>query len=327
MTRQPRSFVVTLVLALACQRSAVAARPRPEPVDLGAIEVPPEAARHNADGMKAYEAGDYGAAYAAFKRSHMSMDPRADLHARDMILGSLRGSLGKLYEKTGDLQHLCLVRTELVLHLETLLITFGEDTDLQDIPGIKARLRQINQRISQHRPRLGEPTCDGPPMQLERPAPPPPAKIVASPRPPDRGRPALIVGATSLSIGGVLLGAMTYALFMRRASDESVVPETLVLAQIIHGRVSRSPMSSRPCLGQPPPTSAPVLGVRAALRARIAMTTGRAPSAEAPDVIGQCPPLVAFLTLPEQVGLRIYVDLGQAAAEVFLRDALHLLDR
>ena len=73
MTRQPRSLVVTLVLALAGSTSAVAAPPRPEPVDLGEIEVPPEAARHNADGMKAYEAGDYEAAYAAFKRSHMSM--------------------------------------------------------------------------------------------------------------------------------------------------------------------------------------------------------------------------------------------------------------
>ena len=222
MTRQPRSLVVSLALALASSTSAVAAPPRPEPVDLGEIELPPEAARHNADGMKAYEAGDYEAAYAAFKRSHMSMDPRADLHARDMILGSLRGSLGKLYEKTGDLQHLCLVRTELVLHLETLLITFGEDTDLQDVPGIKARLRQVNQKIAQHRPLLGEPTCDGPPMQLERPAPPPPAKVVALARPLDRGRPALIVGATGLSIGGVLLGAMTYALFMRRASDEGI---------------------------------------------------------------------------------------------------------
>lgn len=224
MTRQPRCLCMTLVLALACPASALAAPAKPEPVDLNEIELPPEAARHNEDGMKAYEAGDFEAAYVAFKRSYASMDPRVDLHARDMILGSLRGSLGKLYAKTGEIQHLCLARTELVRHLETLLITFGEDTDLQDIPGIKARLRQVNLKISQHKPRLGEPTCDGPPMQVERPAPlrPPPAKIVALPRPPDRGRPALIVGATTLSIGGVLLGAMTYALFMRRASDDGI---------------------------------------------------------------------------------------------------------
>ena len=173
MTRQPQCLCMTLVLALACPASALAAPAKPEPVDLNDIELPPEAARHNEDGMKAYEAGDFEAAYAAFKRSYASMDPRLDLHARDMILGSLRGSLGKLYEKTGDLQHLCLARTELVCHLETLLITFGEDTGLQDIPGIKRRLRQINQKIAAHPPRLDEPGCDGPRVQFERPVPPP----------------------------------------------------------------------------------------------------------------------------------------------------------
>ena len=225
MTRPPRVVLATLVLALASPASAAASSSKPEPVDLGEIVLPTEAAKHNADGMKAYEAGDYEAAYAAFKRAYVSMDPRVDLHARDMVLGSLRGSLGKLYEKTGELEPLCRARGELLRHLETLLMTFGEDTDLQDIPGIKTRLRHVNQKISRHTPRLGEPTCDGPPTQLERRAPPAVTKIVFRPRPPprpDRGRPALIVGATSLSIGGVLLGAMTYALFMRRASYDGI---------------------------------------------------------------------------------------------------------
>lgn len=224
MIRPPRVVLATLVLALACPASAAASSSKPEPVDLGEIVLPTEAAKHNADGMKAYEAGDYEAAYAAFKRAYVSMDPRVDLHARDMVLGSLRGSLGKLYEKTGELEPLCRTRVELLLHLETLLMTFGEDTDLQDIPGIKARLRHVNQKISRHPPRLGEHTCDGP-LQLERPAPPAVTKTVVRPRPPsrpDRGRPALIVGATSLSVGGVLLGAMTYALFMRRASYDGI---------------------------------------------------------------------------------------------------------
>jgi len=224
MTRPPRVVLATLVLALASPASAAASSSKPEPVDLGEIVLPTEAAKHNADGMKAYEAGDYEAAYAAFKRAYVSMDPRVDLHARDMVLGSLRGSLGKLYEKTGELESLCRARGELLRHLETLLMTFGEDTDLQDIPGIKARLRHVNQKISRHTPHLGEHTCDGP-LQLERPAPPAATKTVFRPRPPprsDRGRPALIVGATSLSIGGVLLGAMTYALFMRRASYDGI---------------------------------------------------------------------------------------------------------
>jgi hypothetical protein len=78
-----------------------------------------------------------------------------------MVLASLRTSLVKLYEKTGELRHLCLARKELLLHLESLLLTFGEDTDLQDVPGIKRRLRQINQKIAAHPPRLDEEGCDG----------------------------------------------------------------------------------------------------------------------------------------------------------------------
>ena len=49
----------------------------------------------------------------------------ADIDGRDMVLASLRTSLVKLYEKTGELRHLCLARKELVLHLESLLLTFG----------------------------------------------------------------------------------------------------------------------------------------------------------------------------------------------------------
>lgn len=224
MTRQPRVVLAALMFALVCPASASAASSMTEPVEFGEIVLPTEAAKHNEEGMKAYEAGDYEAAYAAFKRAYVSMDPRVDLHARDMILGSLRGSLSKLYEKTGEIEPLCRARAELLRHLETLLMTFGEDTDLQDIPGIKARLRHVNQKIARHTPRLGERTCERP-MQPERRAPPAAAKTV--PRPPpaprrDHGRPALIVGATSLGVGGVLLGAMTYALFMRRASYDGI---------------------------------------------------------------------------------------------------------
>jgi hypothetical protein len=222
--RQALIAGLALALALACPSPTTAAPSRTERVDLSSIVLPPEAARHNDVGMQAYEAGDFAAAYRAFKLSYASMDPHDDLHARDMILGSLRGSLVKLYEKTGELEHLCLARAELLSHLETLLLTFGEDTELQDVPGIKSRLRQLNQKISRHTPRMGEATCDGPPVQLERPTPPPrtPAAAPPAPKTPDRSRPALIVGATGLSVGGVLLGAMTYALFMRRASVDGI---------------------------------------------------------------------------------------------------------
>jgi hypothetical protein len=141
-----------------------------------------------------------------------------------MVLASLRTSLVRLYEKSGELKHLCLARRELVLHLESLLLTFGEDTDLQDIPGIKRRLRQIGDKIKAHPPRMGEPGCDGPVNHGERPVPPRPQIVAGSPvpTPQDRGRPARIIGAVSVSVSGVLLGAMTYALLMRRASDEGL---------------------------------------------------------------------------------------------------------
>lgn len=226
MTCASRGLAAALALGFAWPLHAGAAPPSSiaKPVDLNDIRLPPEAKRLNELGMDAYRAGDFEAAYRELKRSYESMDPRADIDARDMVLASLRSALVKLYEKTGELRHLCLARTELLLHLETLLVTFGEDTDLPDIPGIRWRLRQINEKIARHAPRLGEPACSGPPMQVVRATPPPrPKPIILSPAPRNgRGRPALIVGATSLGVGGVLLGAMTYALFMRRASDEGI---------------------------------------------------------------------------------------------------------
>ena len=223
-----RHISCAVVVALALASPIDAAVPRPadqEPVYLNDIKLPPEAARHNELGMAAYQAGDYETAYRELKLAYAAMQPRDDIDARDMVLASLRTSLVKLYERTGELGHLCLARAELLRHLETLLITFGEETDLQDIPGIKWRLRQIQQKIDGHPPRLGEESCDGSAtLQLERPVPPRPRVVVSRPAPPpqERGRPARIVGATTVSVGGVLLGAMTYALLIRRASNEAL---------------------------------------------------------------------------------------------------------
>lgn len=226
MTRASPALVATLTLALAGPLHAAAAPPSPtaKPVDLNNIRLPPEAKRLNELGMGAFQGGDFETAYRELKRSYASMDARADIDARDMVLASLRSALVKLYERTGELRHLCLARTELLLHLETLLVTFGEDTDLPDIPGIRWRLRQINEKITRHPPRLGEPTCDGPAMQIARVAPLR-ARTVSLPPPPplpDRGRAATIVGASTFGVGGLLLGAMTYALLMRRANNDGL---------------------------------------------------------------------------------------------------------
>lgn len=224
MIRTCQTLAAALVFAAPIHAVAAPGPAKPEPVDLNDIVLPPESARHNKLGMDAYRAGDYETAYRELKLAYAGLDARADIDGRDMVLASLRASLVKLYEKTGELRHLCLARKELVLHLESLLLTFGEDTDLQDIPGIKRRLRQINEKIAAHPPRLDEPGCDGPRLTSERSVPPRPQIVAAPPSPPPRdwGRPARIVGAVSVSAGGVLLGAMTYALLMRRTSDEGL---------------------------------------------------------------------------------------------------------
>jgi hypothetical protein len=225
MIRTCQAMLAALSLISPIHAAAAPAPAKPKPVDLNDIKLPPEAAKHNALGMDAYRAEDYEAAYRELKLAYEGLDVRADIDGRDMVLASLRTSLVKLYEKTGELRHLCLARTELLRHLESLLLTFGEDTDLQDIPGIKRRLRQINQKIAAHPPRLDEPGCDGSrPLFVERPLPPP-APAAASKAPPT---PATTGGRRSSSarrassVGGVLLGAMTYALFMRRASDDGI---------------------------------------------------------------------------------------------------------
>jgi hypothetical protein len=217
MIRTCLLMVAVLGLTTPLAADAAPGPAKPEPVDLNDIVLPPESARHNALGMDAYRAEDYETAYRELKLAYEGLDARDDIDGRDMVLASLRTSLVRLYEKTGELRHLCLARKELLLHLESLLLTFGEDTDLEDVPGIKRRLRQLDQKITAHSPRLDEPSCDGPRLHVERPVALPP-----SPPPRDRGRPARIVGAVKVSIGGVLLGAMTYALLMRRASDDGL---------------------------------------------------------------------------------------------------------
>jgi hypothetical protein len=205
------------------QRGA-AAPAKPKPVDLNDIELPPEAARHNELGMEAYRAGDFEAAYRELKRPTRAWTRAPTSTRRDMVLASLRGSLVKLYEKTGELQHLCLARTELLRaprdaadHLRRGHRPAGHPRDQGGGCG-----RSTRRSPAQASPRRAH--CDGPPMQVERPhhAAPPRRSWRCRAHRPDRGRPALIVGATSLSVGGVLLGAMTYALFMRRASDDGI---------------------------------------------------------------------------------------------------------
>jgi len=239
----PRHHVLLpLVLTLASPMPATASPPTSLPsTDVSNVKLAPEAAQHNDLGMQAYRSGNYEAAYREFALAYASMDPRADLDGRDMVLASLRSALVKQYEKTGELKHLCIARTELVRHLESLLVTFGEDSDLEDIPGIKWRLRQLADKIGRHMPRLGEPTCDRPHPQNDRPIPQrrPPLPSTPLPAPRERVQRATIVGASALSVGGLLLGAMTYALLMRRASNDGLLALDAAAAMQPEGLLTR----------------------------------------------------------------------------------------
>ena len=141
MIRTCQAVAAALALATPIHVDAAPGPANPAPVDLNDIVLPPESARHNVLGMDAYRSEDYEAAYRELKLAYEGLDVGADIDGRDMVLASLRTSLVRLYEKTGEVRHLCLARTELLRHLESLLLAFGEDTDLEDIPGIKRRLR------------------------------------------------------------------------------------------------------------------------------------------------------------------------------------------
>lgn len=122
MIRTCQAVVAALALATPINVDAAPA-PKPAPVDLNDIVLPPESARHNALGMDAYRAEDYETAYRELKLAYEGLDVRADIDGRDMVLASLRTSLVRLYEKTGEFQHLCLARRELLRHLESLLLS------------------------------------------------------------------------------------------------------------------------------------------------------------------------------------------------------------
>lgn len=210
MTHAPvLSAVLSVSLALA-------------PAARAASPLPPSAAAHNERGMELYAQDDLEGAYAELARAYAAMpDAKKFDVGRDTVLASMRAALLDLYEKTGEARHLCRARSLLVTHLEALLLAFGEDTTIEDVPGTIWRIEQVEARLRAHAPKPGESStpCS------EAPARTPARKTAPAPRPTpptrparDQVRPWTIAGGVTLGLGGALLGAMTYALFMRRAS-------------------------------------------------------------------------------------------------------------
>lgn len=212
MTICDRSISAVLAASLALAAPAAPA----------ASPLPPEASAHNERGMALYADGDLEGAYAELAQAYAAMpDAKKYDVGRDTVLASMRAALLDLYDKTGEARHLCRARDLLVTHLEALLLAFGEDTTIEDVPGTVWRIEQIDARLREHVPKPGEPLepCSRGPMRVSALRPAPAVPLAAPPQPQrDGSRPWTIAGGLTLGLGGALLGAMTYALFMRRAS-------------------------------------------------------------------------------------------------------------
>lgn len=210
--------------------------------DESATPWPKDAAELDREGQRLFDAGDFAGAYAAQARAYGSLvDVRLHLTARDEVLGAMRGAQLKLYEQTGELMHLCVARADQLRHLEALVREFGEDSELPDIGGTRWRLEQLSEKIARHPPRLGEPDCDGIVPRVDRPAPPRPDRGPRPPAPPPQPRLVIVLGATSVSVGGLLLGAMTYALLEQRGAAADIAA--------LDGEVAMQP-GGRPTRGQ-----------------------------------------------------------------------------
>lgn len=219
------AFRASIVVALALSLAAGPVRAGEEPMTWS-----PEALELNARGSELSLAHDYQAAYDAYYAAYKAMpDPIRYHRARDWVFGSMRSSLISLYETTGEVKYLCQVRQILLEHWEELIDAFGEDAQIPDEPGIRRRLKEVEADMRAHVPKPGEKECvlpalsrtPGPKQVIVRPAPVEAPKPAPAPRSP-RSRGLLAGGATSLAVGGVLLGVMTYALVARRTAYEGL---------------------------------------------------------------------------------------------------------
>lgn len=219
-----RACRTSIAVALALSLAAGPARAGEEPMTWS-----PEALELNAKGSELSLAHDYQAAYDAYYAAYKAMpDPIRYHRARDWVFGSMRSSLISLYETTGEVKYLCQVKRILLEHWEELILAFGEDAKIPDEPGIRRRLKEVEADMRAHVPKPGEKECVLPtiartpaPKQVIVRVPVEVPKPVPAPRSP-RSRGLLAGGATSLAVGGALLGFMTYALVARRTAYEGL---------------------------------------------------------------------------------------------------------
>lgn len=216
----PCSFVLVLALA--------AAPPR-------ALELSPEAAAHNTEAMRFYDAGQLASAVDEFYAAYEAMpDARHALAGRALLLDSMHMTLHQLYDQTRDPAALCRLRDVLQQHIDGLMTAFPDDPDRDDIRSVRSSHTRVSQQLSAYRPGVCEPTAPVPPPSASPPAGPAPASPpAASPSPtpstaptspsarsvpapadhnsPDRaaaGRPSRIAGGVLLPLGLVAIGVV-----------------------------------------------------------------------------------------------------------------------
>lgn len=192
----------------------------------------PEAAAHNTEAMRLYDAGLYAPAVDYFYLAYQAMpDPRGSFAGRELMIGSLRATLVQLYRDTGEPAHLCRLQAILRSYIDTLSATFPEDPWMLEIQSSRARNDEVAQQLAAYGPDI----CAPPPL-LTAPPPvvaPPPAKQAPTP-PSPTGRPQLIAGAVVLPLGLAALGAL--------AGVASTYRRNLTAADDLHAE-----LTARPC--------------------------------------------------------------------------------
>ncbi len=192
----------------------------PLPLFLALLFLPPEADRHSREAIAHHQAGRLEAAEAELVAAYASMpDPVRDRVDREHVLGSLRGVLLDIHQKTGSPAPLCRLQAVLRAHLEAFPATAAQ-TPEPEVTGNRARLAEVTGQLTAFPADACAPMPAPPPPQSNT-APPAPQRAVVDtppagpPTPPLNGptpRQLRIAGGVAFGLGGALLVATTVGL-------------------------------------------------------------------------------------------------------------------
>lgn len=184
------------------------------------VTLPAAAQADHAAAMTAYVAGDDAAALAGFQRAYgRLMDPLADRQGRDFVLGSLRSTWARLYERSHDRRHLCDWRAALQTHADALRQALGAAVTPADTAGFEDLLAEVDRDLARDfpaDPRCTPPDKPTPVLMHEPPAPvePTPTVSLHSPKKDLRAERLRRAGIVTVSLGVANLIGMTTALIV-----------------------------------------------------------------------------------------------------------------